>query len=280
MNISNKWHDPFCEKIFWSEINVQTSVSDPICTVTGIIMGIIALIFPILQFSNQFDIQSFDFTFLYLCKGILITLSVATSFYHGIYYQNSMNNLLINDHMVDWLSMIFMIWILCIYYIKVCFITKNIVNNETFLTFIFFCTSLLMLALGVGMDSHTEKHLRTNSDDVTKDRGQDTYGTILNACLLFLPAVLFAYISIYHLKHTETKRVYLLLFISLGFWIINVIFCEGHPWMFIFHACYHIFIFLFLLILTCIAARIEYDNYLKIHFKFYFWPILLKKSFF
>lgn len=288
--------DPFCENLFWKSQNVKTSLHDPACAITGITMAMISILFSNISEECNHVIDSHFFAMFYMIKGFIVTLGIGTFYYHAFSHEYSCLNLWINDHTVDWTSLVLLLLFLTLFYFCI-FIQRNwywiqsLEAKEMLITIWAATMGVWALTLTAAMDSYTENQWRNhfnpnqisfkNITTTSTESGTDTYGTILNVILLVYPGLIFvSSVLVYRIQYEELKSLFTVLFLTVGFYVLNTSLCSSITSFFIFHALYHIIAVVMVLQIACIGLRILYENQLQITFHAYIWPVIFPCKYF
>jgi len=283
--------DPFCENLFWKSQNVKTTLHDPVCSITGIFIAVFPILFENIskdcsECDSIFDIHSL--VMFYAIKGFVVTIGIGTFYYHAFSHEYSCQNLWINDHTVDWTSLVLLLLILTLFYFYI--LTKRcwswiheLQGQEAFFTLWTSTLGVWALILIAAMDSHTENQWRNhlnpnhsplNFNTTNVESGTDTYGTVLNIIFLVYPIIIFVLSITFKIKYEELKKLAVLVILTIVFYILNTNVCSTILWFFIFHALYHFIAMVMILHIACIGMRILHENQLQIDFRYYIWPVI------
>lgn len=267
-------YDPFCEKAFWKQNNIDTFIiTNPICALTGLVMTWMAL------FRSNFSSVRPEIctlsSFLFVsCKASLAVVGVGTAIFHSIDDQTNLKQL--NFRLADRYSMICLCTSILILYSVKLFCKMGVDFFVWGLSLMY----LYVLGLVLAVDSSTYEfmtlYLHDQSSETPLGNLQNFYETYMNICMLFPLGMIMVYATA--ATHGHTRRLVLWVWFwiafNLGMWAANSYSCRKNPSLFILHAFFHITIAITFLFAACVGMTL--DGEWSIEMYWCVWPMIRK----
>lgn len=245
MNVSQQESDPFCEIEFWRSVQgAHPAVTNPVDAATGVLMACIACV-PILDASVATGRVPFVF---FVAKAAIFVTGAGTAVFHSVSLQYDS----LNIRALDWIPIVLMGFTAILL-----FVAHDLTRaSETGTVAVCAGSLLWMVANIVLMDSGTRPRLAAASHDDAL--------TWVNAFLL-LPFLLI----VGRMLSEPTMRAHMLpggvlTAASVTLWAINSALCRAAPWLFVFHAVYHLTIAVAYIHLVTIATAFVSQGYLEV----------------
>lgn len=232
--------DRWCEKqllgsgLLW--------LAEPLAACTGIVMVVIFLL------PNSDKREKLPPLFLWT-KASLVLLGLGTVLFHGMSRSYAKDVLHVNLDMFDWLPLVVVAASLVALY------CGGIRLSNAWQCCAYAAGGVWVLFLCICMDSATYNFWEEDSGG-----GGKAWGLILNAILLLPLFATLVYFTAVRLKQ-QAVTLWMLLIVSLVFWVVNVAACKYAPALALFHALYHVVMAVALVHAACLGLLITTDEW-------------------
>jgi hypothetical protein len=242
--------DPFCEKDFWMDDTKHTTpvITNPVCAGTGIFIMLMAVFTSNIIPKDSQSTQSI--TLFCMCRASLAIVGAGTAVFHSIDDLSYVKAF--NFRMCDRMPIILMCTNIFVLYFTKLF--RDL--TERTLTVCFTLVYAYMCGLILATDSTTYAYLTLKLDD-PQNSAQSRYEILLNIPVLLPIGLILAYASFTKMSGSDSINIWSQIALSLTIWMINAYNCRKYPWLFVFHAIFHVTIAYTFLYASCLGMTLD-----------------------
>lgn len=216
----------------WKAISIDFNGVEPFSAITGLAFIFIPWLYP----------QTHESVLLTCIRVSLIYLGVGTFVFHWI--PNMQNTTYVNVMMFDWLPIVFTSSLILIMYLTPLF---RYVSDHVIFIIVFVVYGWISF-LTMWVDNLTQNYLISVSNF--------DFEGFLNAILLIPLILCFATYTVCYFG-SRSISLWVCMFTSLGFWLINKYACKQFYFLSIFHGLYHVIIAKVFWDAACLGTEIE-----------------------